>query len=439
MPHVSTGLDLLLRCRSPVAGAGRVGLLCNATTVTSDWLPTAEAVHQLRGLRLERILSPQHGFAAEKQDNMIESADGTHPRLGVPTVSLYAARREPDTAMLGGLDALLIDLQDVGTRVYTFLVTALLTMRAAAACGLPVVVLDRPNPIAGEIEGPILEDRFQSFVGQIDVPLRHGLTAGEYCLYGAWRLGLIDEAAARRAAECARRMAESGTCPGTVADGWLRIVPLLGWRRSFHYDDTGLPWTMPSPNMPSPATALVYPGQVILEGTSLSEGRGATRPFELFGAPSLDRAALLATLREAGWITAAGDGCDRALARGVTGGPLAGSLLREVAFEPTFHKYAGQLVQGFQLHVLDRAQLRPVALTTALLWALRRRQPDVFTWREPPYEYTWDRTPVDLIYGTDRPRRGIDSGTPLAEILRGWTGAVAAYKQRVGPFLLYKP
>jgi uncharacterized protein YbbC (DUF1343 family) len=388
------GIDRALRDGLVLPGRGRAGVLCNATTVTAEWVPTAEALARVPGLHLERIFSPQHGFAAEKQDNMIESADGVHPRLGVPIVSLYGARREPAPAALDGLDALVIDVPDVGTRVYTFLVTALLVLRECIARGLPVIVLDRPNPIGGAIEGPVLDPAFGSFVGLADVPLRHGLTAAEFCAYGAAPLGLAAD-----------------------NDG-LRVIAMENWRRDAYYDDTGLPWTMPSPNLPTLETAIVYPGQVMLEGTNISEGRGTTRPFEVFGAPFVDPPRLEAALRD-----------DADL--------LAGARLREVAFEPTFQKHAGQLSRGFQIHVTDRARFRPIAATIAILCALRRVHGDAFTWREPPYEYETERMPIDLICGTDRVRLAIDAGRSAREIVGAWDGELAAFRERARGWLRY--
>ncbi|MBD3162335.1 MAG: DUF1343 domain-containing protein [Candidatus Eisenbacteria bacterium] len=415
MSTVRTGLDRLSDPGFRPPGTGRIGLLCNATTVDARWRPTAEAIHALPGIRLERIFSPQHGFAAEKQDNMIESRHGSHPSLGIPIVSLYGERRTPTPDQLEGLDAILIDLPDVGTRVYTFLVTALLLLRAAHAQGIPVAVLDRPNPIGGAVEGPVLDDAFRSFVGIVDVPLRHGLTAGEYCLYGSFRLGLIDEAEAERSAAAARRDA-----PFTR---WLSVVRAAGWSRADMFDATGLPWTPPSPNMPALETALVYPGQVALEGTNLSEGRGTTRPFELCGAPFLDPPVLRTAL-------------EASQERGETA--IDGAILREVAFEPTFHKFAGETIRGFQIHVVDRARFRPVRCTTALLSAIRRLYPDRLVWRPPPYEYEQDRMPIDLIYGTDSVRHGLDSGADWREIEGTWQEGRRAYRERVRPHLLYE-
>lgn len=405
MGSVLTGLDRVLAGGLTVPGQGRIGLLCNAHTVSQSWQPSAEALATLRGVRLERILSPQHGFAAEKQDNMVESADGVHPALGVPILSLYGERREPTPAQLAGLDALVVDLQDVGTRVYTFVNTALLCLRPAAAAGVPVIILDRPNPIGGAREGPVLEGGFSSFVGLLDVPLRHGLTLGELCLYGAARMDLPD-----------------------AGSGFLRVVELAGWKGRPYFDHTGLPWVPLSPNMPSLETALVYPGQVALEGTNVSEGRGTTRPFELCGAAYVNPAAVRSVLRSWGYLAAA---------QGAPGTVLAGTLWREVAFEPTFHKDAGELVRGFFLHVLDRAAYRPVAATLALLAAIRHCHGDRFGWARPPYEYDHDRLPIDLIYGTDTVRQAIEAGAPPEDIAEGWTAPVDAFAERAQPYRLY--
>lgn len=428
---VRTGIDQIDRLGAlPLPGAGRVALLCNATTISRAWLPTLEALRIAPGVRIERVFSPQHGFSAEKQDNMIESPDERHPHYAIPITSLYAQAREPAATAFNGIDALIIDLQDVGTRVYTFLHSALLTIRAAAARGVPAIVLDRPNPIGGAIDGPVLDPAFASFVGMIAVPLRHGLTPGEYCRYAARELGLADDA--------------------------VRIVPLSGWRRASCYDETDLPWTTPSPNMPALDTALVYPGQVILEGTNLSEGRGTTRPFECFGAPWLDAAAVLRFLETSGHITRRVDWgpghcsgrplpltvaksaeTSASVGWGVRGSLLAGAVLREIAYEPTFGKYSGERVHGFQIHVCDRAKFRPIAATLAIIWAIRRVHAGAFAWREPPYEYEWRRKPVDLICGTDRVRVALESGTAPEDIVRSWDAALREYADRVAPDLIY--
>ncbi len=431
MPAVATGLDRVLDEPLAVEGRGRVAVLCNATTVSHDWLPTVEALLRVPGLRVERIFSPQHGFASEKQDNMVESPDERHPRLGLPIVSLYSDTRVPRPGALDGLDAVIVDLQDVGTRVYTFAVTALNLLEVAHAAGVPVIVLDRPNPIGGRVEGPVLREAFASFVGRLDVPLRHGLTLGELCLYGAAHLGLIEEA--RVAAGVASRR---GRPPAEVDLPGLRVVPVVNASRDRCLDELGLPWIAPSPNLPTLAAALVYPGQVAWEGTALSEGRGTTQPFELFGAPYLDPPAVVQALMRAGAVETGAEGYAGA-ARGREGSPLAGLLLRDVHFEPSFHKHAHQRVRGFQLHVLDRPAAQPVSAVIALLQAVRDVHDDAFAWRQPPYEYEWDRLAVDLIFGTDAVRRALESGAPAEEIIAAWRPDLDAYAQRIAPYRIY--
>jgi uncharacterized protein YbbC (DUF1343 family) len=385
---VRTGLDRIAEEKLAVPGKGRVGLLTNNAAVDRHFRPSPEVVRAGGGLQLDRVFSPQHGFAGEKQDNMIESRDGVHPGTGVRLISLYGRVREPEPSMLDGLDVVLIDLPDVGTRVYTFLTTALLMLRAASRASLPVVVLDRPNPIGGSrIEGPVLREGFESFVGMIPVPLRHGLTPGEYCLYGAAAMRL---------------------------DLDLRVIRMEGWRREAHQDETDVPWVMPSPNLPTLEGAEVYPGQVMLEGTLLSEGRGTTRPFELFGAPWLDPPAVRAGMEERGF------------------------LLREVAFQPTFHKFTGDTVRGFQVHVTDRRIFEPVAFTVSLLAAVRRAHPDRPLWRDPPYEYDTTKMPIDLIAGTDRLRIALDARTRADTIFDQWREEVESYRAGREPYLLYR-
>jgi uncharacterized protein YbbC (DUF1343 family) len=391
---VRTGLDVILTKGLRLPREGRAALLCNSATVDSRLRGAPRLLQggEVRGARLVRLFSPQHGFAGEKQDNMIESRDGLHPGTGLPMFSLYGRVREPEPSMLDGLDAVLIDLPDVGTRVYTFLSPALLMMRAAARAGIPAIILDRPNPIGGdEIEGPVLEPEFESFVGMIPIPLRHGLTAGEYCRFGAHALGL---------------------------DLDLEVIQVEGWRRPIYHDETDLPWVIPSPNLPTLESAVVYPGQVMLEGTALSEGRGTTRPFEMWGSPGLDCSAVLHEVeRETG---------------------MQGFRLREVAFEPTFQKFTGETVRGFQIHVSDRRGYRPVRTTVAILSAVRRVHPDRILWRDPPYEYETGKLPIDLIAGTDRLRRDIDAGRDLAEIEEGWGPGLARFREASAPFLLYR-
>lgn len=393
--RVRTGLDSVRVNGLALPGAGRFGLLCNNAVTDRELTPALELLLSLSHLRCERIFSPQHGFAGEKQDNMVESRDGSHPSSGIPILSLYGRVREPEPEMLAGLDAIVIDLPDVGTRVYTFMATALLVMRAASRAGVPVWVLDRPNPINGiDREGPILAPGFTSFVGLAPVPLRHGLTAGEYCLFGREALGLDVE---------------------------LHVVPVEGWTRAQWFDGTGLPWVLPSPNLPTLDSATVYPGGVLLEGVNLSEGRGTTRPFELWGAPWLDPTLV-----------------GRAFARQAHAMGLEGLALRAVAYEPTFHKFVGETVRGFQVHVTDRARFRSVAAWIALFHAVRSVHGGEFAWRQPPYEYEHDRLPIDLLFGTDRIRLAFEAGAEAVEIARAAEAGMDAFEDAARPHLLYR-
>jgi uncharacterized protein YbbC (DUF1343 family) len=292
--------------------------------------------------------------------------------------------------MLRGLDVLVIDLQDVGTRVYTFIYTMANCMRAAARHGVKVVVCDRPNPIGGdEVEGPTLREPWTSFVGQFPIPLRHGMTIAELAR-------LFNEAFGLGAA--------------------LEVVPLEGWRRSMYHDETGLPWVITSPNIPTLDTAIVYPGAVLFEGTTLSEGRGTTRPFELIGAPWIDGDRLAAALNRRG---------------------LPGVHFRPVFFEPTFQKHARQTCGGCQLHVTDRRAFEPVRTAVELIAEFRRQDPSRFAWREPPYEYEHDKQQIDILYGSDRLRATIDSGLDLTPLFAVWESDEEAFRARRREYLLY--
>jgi uncharacterized protein YbbC (DUF1343 family) len=313
--------------------------------------------------------------------------------MDVPVYSLYGdtvKSLSPTEEQLRGLDALVIDLQDVGSRYYTFPASMLLCFEAAARCGVATVVLDRPNPIGGEVvEGPRLQPGFESFVGVHPVPVRHGLTIGELArLYQAER----------------------------KIQGELRIVPCEGWRRVMHFDSTGLPWVLPSPNMPTLDTAFVYPGQCLLEGTNLSEGRGTTRPFELCGAPGID---------------------SDALAERLNGERLPGIAFRPAWFRPTFHKHAGRDCGGVQLHVLDRQTFQPVRSGVAVLAAMRELAASTFDWRREPYEFVADRLAIDLLFGSDRERQALESGQDWRQIAGAWEAEEAAFRKRREAFLLY--
>ncbi len=368
----------------------RVGLLCNAASVDAGLGHASRLVAQAPGVRLAALFGPQHGVRADVQDNMVETPHATDPVLGVPVWSLYADRRAPTGEMLRGLDALLVDLWDVGCRVYTFAWTLRLALEACGRAGVRVVVLDRPNPLGGVVEGNPLRPEWASFVGLEPVPMRHGLTLGELA---RWFVRVR----------------------GVPCD--LDVVPVKGWRRSRLWPELGRPWVLPSPNMPTFDTALVYPGTVLLEGTTASEGRGTTRPFELVGAP---------------WV----DADD--LARRLEAFGLPGAAFRPVGFEPTFQKWAGTPCGGVQVHVTDPAAFRPYRTGLAVLRALWDHGRDRgFGWRPAPYEYEAERLPIHLLLGDDRLRAGIEAGADPAELEAGWQADLAAWIGGRQPALLY--
>jgi uncharacterized protein YbbC (DUF1343 family) len=387
---VQIGFESLLAAWPRALKKARLGLLGNQATVGRDWQPLWQRLARQCPRNLRALFSPQHGWWGEKQDNMVASADGVEPATGLPVFSLYGERLRPSRESLELIDVLLVDLPDVGTRVYTFAATVAYAMQAAAQ-GKKVVILDRPNPIGGvQVEGNVLQPEMASIVGPYPLPMRHGMTLGELA-------GYYNEVG------------------GIGCD--LEVIPVQGWDRSQYFDATGLAWVLPSPNLPTLDTALVYPGQVLLEGTNLSEGRGTTRPFELCGAPFINPFEVTAALREAG--------------------ELPGVILRETWFQPTFHKWAGEVCGGWQLHVTDRQAFQPYATTLAILQTIRRLYPDNFRWRQPPYEYEYDRLPFDLLTGDPGVREGLEKGVPIPEMEQGWAAGLAEFRRQRQEFLLY--
>ncbi|HEY7497937.1 MAG TPA: DUF1343 domain-containing protein [Vicinamibacterales bacterium] len=387
---VTPGIDRLLTIDRKLIAGKRVGVVCNPASVDAQFQHTADRIFQDPDVTLVALFGPQHGFRSDLQDNMIETPHGRDCRRKVPVFSLYSDTREPSNDMLRGLDVLVVDLQDVGTRVYTFVYTMANCMRAAARHGVRVVVCDRPNPIGGEaVEGARLRDPWTSFVGQFPIPMRHGMTIGELArlFNDAYRIG---------------------------AD--LEVVTLDGWRRSMYHDETGLPWVIPSPNLPTLDSAIVYPGAVLFEGTLLSEGRGTTRPFEIIGAPWIDGERL----------------ADAMNARG-----LPGVHFRPVFFEPTFQKHARRTCGGCQLHVVDRAKFTPVRTAVELIDEFRRENPDRFEWREPPYEYEHNKEPIDILYGSDDLRRAIDADADIQAFADTWRDDEEDFRRQRDQYLLY--
>jgi len=397
------GLERFLQdpsLRAPLAGR-RVALLAHPASVTRDLTHSLDALAALPDLRLSAAFGPQHGLRGDKQDNMVESPDFTDPRLGIPVFSLYGEVRRPTDAMMETFDVLLVDLQDLGCRIYTFITTLRYVLEAAARHGKAVWVLDRPNPAGRPVEGTLLREGWESFVGAGPMPMRHGMTMGELGHWFIAHLGLSLEY---------RVIAMEGWTPDAG--------PGFGW-------PTERTWVNPSPNAANLWMARAYAGTVMLEGTSLSEGRGTTRPLELFGAPDIDTSRLLADMGRIApqW--------------------LAGCRLRACWFEPTFHKHVGQLCAGVQIHVedpshYDHAAFKPWRLQALAFKALRVQQPDYPLWRDFAYEYEHDRLAIDLINGGPALREWVDNpATTAADLEAVATPDEAAWLQLREPYLLY--
>jgi len=390
MPAVRVQLGSERLLASPLIVDRRVGVVCNPASVDHELALLVDRIAGRTDTRLTAIFGPQHGFRSDVQENMVETGHARDRRRGVPVHSLYSETRRPTAEMLADVDLLVIDLQDVGTRVYTYIYTMANCLMAAAEHGLEVVVCDRPNPIGGvALEGPMLEPGFASFVGLFPIPMRHGMTIGELATLFNDDFGI---------------------------GAPLTVMPMTGWARPLYHDDTDVPWVMPSPNLPTLDGALVYPGTVLFEGTSLSEGRGTTRPFELVGAPDIDGEQVTERMRAL---------------------ELPGVRFRPVTFEPTFHKHAKRTCGGCQIHVNDRACFQPVLTGVALIATLRAASPSTFAWRPPPYEYEHEKLPFDILAGTPSLRAQIESGVELTAIAESWKPGVETFLERRQRHLRY--
>ncbi len=368
----------------------RVGVVANPASLDGSFRHVIDRVAAADDVALAAIFGPQHGFRSDLQDNMIETPHTEDRGRRVPIYSLYSETREPTAEMLAGLDALVIDLQDIGARIYTFIYTMANCLRAARRHGVKVIVCDRPNPIGGvEVEGPTLEHGNESFVGQFPIPMRHGMTVGEL----------------------ARLFNEHF---GIGAD--LDVVAMSGWTRNQFWDDTGVPWVMPSPNVPTAETAVVYPGTVLFEGTMVSEGRGTTRPFELLGAPWIEAERFASRMNDVG---------------------LVGVHFRPAVFEPTFQKHCRTPCGGCQVHVTDRTRFKPVAAGASLIREFYASQPERFAWRDAPYQYEHDKMPIDILAGTALFREQIEQQASLAAIVGSWESGENAFRKIRERFLLY--
>ena len=387
---VVLGVERLCDAALELIKGSRVGLVCNQASVDHSLNHSADVLRGTDGVNLTALFGPQHGIRGDLQDNMIETPHTVDAETGLPVHSLYSETREPTEEMLRDVDVIVCDLQDVGCRIYTFVYTIANCMRVAKRLGKRVVVCDRPNPIGGvALEGNLLEHGFESFVGQFPLPTRHGMTAGELARMFNEHWGIGCE---------------------------LEVVPLEGWSRELWFDETDCPWVMPSPNIPTPDSTAVFPGTVHLEGTQVSEGRGTTRPFELVGAPYIE----------------AGE-----FARALESQDLPGVKFRPTNFQPTFQKHAGVTCGGVQIHVLERRVFKPVITGVAIVKACFDLYGEKFRWKEPPYEYVFDKNPFDVISGTDRLRLDFEQGRTLSEIERSWQSDLATFDAQRSKYLLY--
>jgi uncharacterized protein YbbC (DUF1343 family) len=389
-PQARVGLDVALRKFPARLKEKKVGVLCHSASVTSSLTHIVDALRDSGRCTVSAIFGPQHGLFGQTQDNMVEWEGATHPTLGIPVYSLYGAHRKPSLQMLAGLDALVVDLQDVGARPYTYVWTVKHCMEACAEAGIPVWVFDRPNPISGaDFDGPLLSPEFFSFVGGAEIPLCHRLTMGEMAQFvKAQYVPTVD----------------------------LHVVWMDGWCRDSLWNETGCPWVLPSPNMPTFETAMVYPGQVLLEATNLSEGRGTTRPFELFGAPYIQPEKFRAALKRF---------------------RVPGMVLRDHDFIPTFQKWRGEHCRGFQIHVTSPRRYRPVFTTAAIIAAAIETSGGQCAFKAPPYEYETVKIPFDILAGDARLRQRLESGRFSEETGKEWRDERADFIRTFREFTQY--
>lgn len=390
LQSVTLGLEKLLEQRVELLKGSRVGLICNQASVNHKYHHAADLFCQNTAVDLRALFGPQHGIRGDLQDNMIESDHAIDRKTGLRIYSLYSETREPTEAMLRDIDVLVFDMQDVGCRIYTFVYTMANCMRAARKLGKRVIVCDRPNPINGNaVAGNILESEFASFVGQFSIPTRHGMTPGELAQLFNQHFNIGCE---------------------------LEVITMDGWHRSLWLDETDAPWVLPSPNMPTVQTATVFPGTVHFEGTQMSEGRGTTKPFELIGAPYIDPE----------------DYADQ-----LNGLGLTGVYFRACMFQPTFQKHGGVTCGGVQIHVTDREAFEPVSAGLAMVKIAFDSYHDEFRWKEPPYEYVYDKNPFDVICGTDKIRKAFEEGADLEVLVKSWQDPLQEFLEMREQYLLY--
>ncbi|CAN5722927.1 DUF1343 domain-containing protein [soil metagenome] len=387
---VKLGLEKILDEKLQVLKNQKVGLICNQASINHKFEHAADLFYEHPEINLTALFGPQHGIRGDVQDNMVETSHSTDKKTGIPVFSLYSETREPTSEMLENVDTLVFDLQDVGCRVYTFIYTMANAMRACAKFDKKFIVLDRPNPINGiDVEGNSLEKGHESFVGFFPIPMRHGLTVGELSLLFNKEFSIGCD---------------------------LEVVSMDGWKRNLFYDETDCPWVIPSPNMPTVDTTVVFPGTVMFEGTKVSEGRGTTRPFEIIGAPFIDGDEYAETLKKLN---------------------LPGVIFRPTSFLPTFQKHKDTVCSGVFLHIVGRNIFEPVLTGAALVKTAFDLYPDKFDWKDTPYEYEFERNPFDVINGTTRIREFIEQGETLENIKLSWQQDVIDFIDLRRQFLLY--
>jgi len=388
---VQTGLEIIYNNFPSQLKGKRIGVLCHAPSISSDFLHITDFLFRRNDCSLSAIFGPQHGLFGQTQDNMIEWEGIMHPVFDIPVYSLYGKIRKPELWMLEDIDVLLIDLQDIGARLYTFIWTVKLCMEACCDADIPVWVLDRPNPVGKlPFDGPVLKKEYYTFVGGASIPLCHRMTIGEMALW-----------------------LKENYYPRCQ----LKIVWMKGWNRFSMYNETGLPWVLPSPNMPTLQTATVYPGMVLIEAVNISEGRGTTIPFELFGAPFIDSEKLKKNLEQ----------------RRITG-----CAFRLHNFIPTFNKYYGELCNGLQIHITDIKIYHPVATVLEIFDAVMELFPEAFKFNLPPYEYEYNLMPFDILSGDSGMRKVLINRSPLKPELERWEAEIGEFKKEFNRIAIYK-
>ena len=387
-----TGLEQISKSLPKELKGKRIGVLCHAPSITKGFKHITDVIYESNECTLSAIFGPQHGIFGETQDNMIEWNSHLHPYYKVSVFSLYGEHRKPIPEMLEQCDVLLVDLQDIGARLYTYIWTVKLCIEACQEAGMPIWILDRPNPVGGlPFDGPILKKEYFTFVGGASIPLCHRMTIGEMALW-------LKEKYYPKAD--------------------LHIVWMEGWKRDMFYDETGLPWVLPSPNMPTLQTAIVYPGTVLIEALNLSEARGTTTPFELLGAPYID---------------------SRELIKNLNARKIEGCAFREHNYIPTFHKYAGELCHGIQIHVTDRRQYYPVATALDIFDAIIETTPEnSLQFRQPPYEYEEKLMPFDILSGDSKMRESLINRLPVSQEKERWKDEIADFKKDFKEIAYYK-